>query len=83
MEEVGLAGSDHIFFPITLQQKETFEPAVPSFTCVDQSKLEVQGGINSALLQYVSVELIRCTGDDHFKSEEEVKNTSRRDKFLL
>ena len=72
LEEVGLAGSNPKFFPVTLQHKRTFEPAVQSFTCVDQSKLEVQGGINSALYQYISVEVIRCTGDVLCKSEEEV-----------
>ena len=41
--------------------------------CVDKTDLKIQGGLSSQNANTVLIDIVKCTGKDYCKSEQEIK----------
>ena len=74
LEELGLAGTDHKFFPISQKQRRSLQAMAGAFVCVDQSELEVAGSTSSfEKAKNISIELTQCMGKDYCETDEKIK----------
>ena len=68
-------GTDHKFWPTTNElHASILKEYSNTFRCIDQSELSFWGTLDTSNAQVISIDLVKCVGDEVVcKSEEEVK----------
>ena len=63
---------------------KTLHAYLDLLVCVDPSELEVQGDIATEIGQSIAIDIIKCTGSEECRSDEEIKNYfAQRQMYLV
>ena len=73
-EEIGLSGSDPKFWPINESQVNALDAFHSLYRCADDlSNFRLYGNIKTEKARMLQVDVVKCTGKDYCKSDEEIR----------
>ena len=74
-EEIGIPANNAKakFWPIAQSQEIIHGAAKHLFVCVDPEEMVVQGGYDKQVAQIIYIDVVKCTGKDYCRPQDEIE----------